>query len=349
MSPHPPADLAEFRLARALRTGGPGAFVQLWNGQAGATWSVFSTCCAHEAEALGWMHSFRLDLGERVSQFQAGMPLRPQVGKALLEHVGGGFDDHDAMPEGPLSPDEAGVRRLPRALRAQYLVDLFFDYTAPGDSLRRAYHLLEPAGDTDARLVIHEALMRNPPAAALVLPPGALDRPDPGPLAHRRALVVVAAVAAAALALLPLAREAIGPSDDPARLYATTMGPGSEFLVDGDPVGLQGRLARAGVPALLLEVPDLQAAGLVLVGARILPGRVVLWYRRDGVDWTLAHYEGAAPRRGSLVTAEAGLEVRRSGDVTAVRWQAVGTGWVLVAPVDAREALDVGRQVAHPR
>jgi hypothetical protein len=348
MTTAPPADLAEFRLARALRTGGPGAFVQLWNGQAGATWSVFSACCAHEAEALGWMHSFRLDLGERVAQFQADQPLRPQVGKALLEHVADAFDDGASLPEGPLSPDEAGVRRLPRATRLQYLVDLFFDHTAAGDPLREAYRLLEPAADTDARLVVHEALMKNPPAAALVLPPGALERPGPGPTGHRRALVVIVGVAAAAISLLPLARDLFGPSDDPARLYATTMGASGEFLVDGDPVGLQARLARAGLPALLLEVPDLSAADLVLVGARLLPGRVVLLYRGDGVDWTLAHYEGAAPRRGDLVVADGPFEVRRAGEVSAVRWDGVGTGWVLVGPVEPGAALDVARRVGHP-
>ena len=46
-----PHDLAEFRLLRVLRSGfGGAAFLQLWNAQAGAMWSVFRAMVDRDAD-----------------------------------------------------------------------------------------------------------------------------------------------------------------------------------------------------------------------------------------------------------------------------------------------------------
>ncbi len=168
-----PLDLAEFRLLQALRASPAGpAFTQLWNAQAGAGWSVFRALVDRDEDAIGWMASFRLELGERAPSFRVDEGVAPQVGRALYEHALPAFPGPGVLPTDALTPDESGVRELPASARLAYLVDLFFDWTPPNPAVRDAYRLLEPAGDTNARLLVHSALLRNPPAEALILPPG---------------------------------------------------------------------------------------------------------------------------------------------------------------------------------
>lgn len=176
----PPLDLAEFRLLQALRASPAGpVFTQLWNAQAGAAWSVFRALVDGDDQAIGWMASFRLDLAERAASFRVDEGVAPQVGRALYGHAHPAFLAPGLLPTAALSPDEIGIRALPPSARLAYLVDLFFDWTPPDPAVAGAYRLLEPAGDTNARLLVHTALLRNPPAEALILPPGVAPLRDP--------------------------------------------------------------------------------------------------------------------------------------------------------------------------
>ncbi len=169
----PPLDLAEFRLLQALRADPAGpAFTQLWNAQAGAGWSVFRALVDRDDDAIGWMATFRLDLAERAQGLRVDEGVAPQVGRALYEHALPAFSGPGVLPTDTLTPDEAGIRALPTSARLAYLVDLFFDWTPPDPAVVAVYRLLEPAEDTNARLLVHTALLRNPPAEALMLPPG---------------------------------------------------------------------------------------------------------------------------------------------------------------------------------
>lgn len=345
-----PADLAEFRLLRALRAGQPGAFPSLWNAQAGACWSVFRALCETDAEAIGWMASFRLDLSEKAAAFAPAESLAPQMGRALLEHVGDAFTDDWAMPHEPLPPDEQGLRRLPRRTRLHYLVDLFFDHTVADANVREAYRLLEPSQDTDARLLVHAALMRSPPAQALILPPGVDLAPAP-PSAARRGVLLIAAAGALLLALLPLVIVLVGdPSArHPARLHADAFAAAEGVVLDGDPVMLGVRLSRNGVPGILTEVPDLAALGLTLLGARFQAGVVVLLYRSTDAEWTLQHFEGSYSLDGAPVAESGELRAHDVEGTTAVRWPGAGSTWVLVGRVEPSRAIEVAAGiVARP-
>lgn len=351
--PSTPADLAEFRLLRALRAGQPGAFPSVWNAQAGPCWSVFRALTESDGEALGWMASFRLDLSERAVQFNAGEALAPQMGRALVEHVGDVFDDDEPLPTEPLTPDEAGLRCLPLGTRMLYLVDLFFDWSPPDPRVRAAYRLLEPAQDTDARLLVHAALMKSPPAAALILPPGAEDEAPPVSPA-RRGVFLIAAVGALALAVLPLALALVGTpiARDAAHLHAEALGAGEGIVLEGDTVRLQVRLARLHVSALLTECPDLSSLGLSLLGARVIDDAVVLIYRSGNDEWTLQHLDGDVLPRGTELSRAGDLIARRAGEGAAVGWRGSGTTWVLVSNVDASRVLTIASGIialrSHP-
>lgn len=183
-------DLAEFRLLRALREqGGEGPFTQLWNAQAGHLWSVLRGVFGRDEEALGWMASFRVDLAQRAASFRLEEPLAPQVGAALYAHVCEALPEGGMLPWGPLPPTPASLAELPQRTRLGYLVDLFFDWTPPDPSVRVAYGLLEPAADTNARLVVYAACLRSPPVAALIFPPGLPPGPARSPGRGRLLLV----------------------------------------------------------------------------------------------------------------------------------------------------------------
>ncbi len=183
-------DLAEFRLLRALREqGGEGPFTQLWNAQAGHTWSVLRGVFGRDEEALGWMASFRVELAQRATSFRLEEALAAQVGQALYGHVHAALPEGGMLPWGPLAPTPLGVAELPQRTRLGYLVDLFFDWTPPDPSVRVAYSLLEPAADTNARLVVYAACLRSPPASALIFPAGVPPQPAPTPGRARLLLV----------------------------------------------------------------------------------------------------------------------------------------------------------------
>ncbi len=274
--------------------------------------------------------------------FNPAEALAPQLGRALIEHAADAFTDDRPLPTASLTPDEAGLRALPLGTRLLYLVDLFFDWSPADPRVRAAYRLLEPAQDTDARLLVHAGLMRNAPAAALILPPGA--EPE-APLVSpaRRGVFAIAALGALALALLPLAVALVAspPVRDAARLHAEALGAGEGIVLESDTVMLQIRLARMHVSGLLTECPDLTRFGLSVLGARVIEDGVVLLYRGGEVEWTLQHRQGDALPTGAPVGSAGDLIARRAGAGAAVGWRGGGTTWVLVANVDAGRVLTV--------
>lgn len=326
-------DLSEFRLLRALRAGQPGAWPSLWNAFAGDIWSVFRALVDTDAEALGWMASLRVDLAEEAQHFSASESLAPQVGRVLLAHAEAAFSGEGPLPEGPLTPDERGVRALPPRVRLRYLVDLFFDYTVADPGVRRAYALLEPSQDTDARMLVHAALLRAAPAGALVLPPGATP--------PRRSWWRWFVPGVVAGTLLVVACAWVPHDWDPLSAHTAAFDAVGAVIVESDPAALVQHLNRNGVPAVLQAVPDLSPWGLSLLGARAGTGAVVLLYRSTEGDWSLQHVEA-----GSLPDAEPAA--RREGvdgwemDGRAVAgWRDNGNVWLLVAQVPLERALDV--------
>ncbi len=203
MTTAPPLDLAEFRLVRALRAReGEGPFTQLWNAQAGHLWSVVRGVVRSDAEALGWLASFRIDLAEEAASFNLEEALGAQVGRALYRHLRDGLPPGSQLPASRLPPTPEGVAVLPPRVRLGYLVDIFFDWTPPDPAVRTAYRLLEPAADTNARLVVYAACLRSPPVEALIFPPGLPPRPPAPPAKRRISLLIAAAGGALILAVL---------------------------------------------------------------------------------------------------------------------------------------------------
>jgi hypothetical protein len=371
-----PADLAEFRLLRALRAGQPGAFPTLWNAQAGAVWSVIRALANTDAEALGWATSFRVDLAERVVDFGTGDPVAAQVGGALYAHLHEGFAVGPAgggvgapLPPGPLPPTEEGARRIPPAARLLYLVDLFFDVPIGAveplagrearhtlDAVRR---LIEPGDDTDARLYVHTALMRPAPADALILPPGA----EPPPPKPRWWLWALGGAGALLLLSAPWIEGWIGRPDlkQLAALHAEALEDAP--LREGDPAQLGILLSRRGVPALLTDVPDLSAAGFTLLGARIEPGAeptIVLIYQLRGTIWTLQHLGVAPDVSGPVLALRTGkgpapdapgwtLEARQAPGAVVVVWDEASTSWALAADAPPEDVLAAAARIRENR
>lgn len=334
-------DLAEFRLLRAAKSGGGAAFTQLWNAQAGAAWSVFRAMVERDDDAVGWMASFRLELAERAAAFRVEEGLGPQVGRALWEHARPSFAAAGPLPEGPLTSDEAGLRRLPAATRLAYLVDLFFDWTPPDPTVRQAYRLLEPAEDTDARLLIHAALLRNPPAEALILPPGVRPPASARRTVRRRSAWVVGLL----LGLILGAAWWLQPPD-PARLHQAALSASGGVLVEAAPDALADRLEAAGVAPDLAEVPDLSRRGLELVGGRVAGGVVVLLYQGRGCEWTLQHREGAIVAGQRQLGGE---YVGGGDDVSWVGWRDAAGSWVLAARAPPAVVLGTARDLIADR
>ncbi|MDP2304474.1 MAG: hypothetical protein Q8P18_00435 [Pseudomonadota bacterium] len=380
-----PADLAEFRLVRALQTSQPGAFPTLWNAQAGAIWSVIRALCTTDTEAVGWATTFRVELAERASSLGTGDPVAAQVGLLLYSHLRVGFSGTAALPEPPVPPTEAGARQLPEAARLLYLVDLFFD--VPSAALERVagkqargtldavHQLLEPPfsseGGTDARLHVHAALMRPAPAAALILPPGA----EPPPPRSRWWIWGVVGALILGFASTPWIR-AWQDRPDLARLAALHRDALLEAPLRGsEPSELGQELTRREVPWQLAEVPDLSPFGLTLLGARIAPGSAagaVLIYQGGASLWTLQHWLSAPTLDGPVVaTLEAAsgtLEARRAAapsgadraggqggpapvkpDAVVVAWEEVGATWVLVADAPPDRVLDLAARFRESR
>jgi hypothetical protein len=355
------SDLAEFRLLRALRAGQPGAFPTLWNAQAGAIWSVIRAMCETDPEAIGWATSFRVELAERVSDLGGDAPLAGQVGFALYEHLRPGFSADAPLPEPPVSPDEAGARRIPPAPRLLYLVDLFFDVPSAAiervagpnakDVLRAVHRLLEPADDTDARLYVHAALMRAAPVDVLLLPPGV----GPAPARPRWWIGgVLGALLLGALALPQLLAWLESP--DLGALAARHHAAAEDAPLRGsDPTALGLELARRGAPALLTDVPDLTRVGLTLLGARLIDGSesaLVLTYYGDSNLWTLHHLlvppalDAPPP---DAPTSEGGLVAREAPGVVLVSWDERSTTWVLGADAPPGAVLERAEDIRRIR
>lgn len=326
-------DLSEFRLLRALRAGQAGAWPSLWNAFAGDIWSVFRALVDTDAEALGWMASLRLDLAEEAQHFSASESLAPQVGRVLLAHADAAFSAEGPLPDGPLTPDERGVRALPPRTRLRYLVDLFFDHSVEDPAVRRACALLEPSQDTDARMLVHAALLRAAPAAALVLPPGATP-PRRSPWRWFVPGVALGTVLMVGWWLVPRDWDALGAHT------AAFDAPGA-VVFESDPADLGLRLSRNGVTALLTEVPDLSTWGLSLLGARTERGAVILLYRSTEGDWSLQHVEAGSLPDEEPVARREGLEGWEIDGRAVVGWRENGSVWLLVAQVPLERALDV--------
>lgn len=337
-------DLAEFRLLRALRAGTGAAFTQLWNAQAGAAWSVFRALVAEDSEALGWMGSFRVDLQERITAFRADEGVSPQVGRALYEHALASFSETGPLPTHTLSQDELGVRQLPACTRLGYLVDLFFDWTPPDPTVRAAYRLLEPSADTDARLLVHTALLRNPPGEALILPPG-VTLPPESPPAPPRLLLALGAGAGLLVVLAFLGWSAWQPPD-PIQLHDEALSASGGVLVDANPDRLATRLREAGAPEGLAECPVLERESLRLVGGRYDGGVVVCLYSGLGADWTLQHRAG-----GALPGTDAARGLPPSADhgLVFASWRDLAGVWTLAARVSADTMGMIVRLVIEDR
>lgn len=356
------ADLASFRLVRALRAGQPGAFPSLWNAQAGSVWSVVRAMVATDAVALGWMTSFRVELGELVVGFDPEIPLAEQVGLALHAHLAPAFRRDAPLPEGPLAPDDAGLRALPERARLLYLLALYFDLAdddlarrAGGDApalVRAVAHRLEPAEDTDAHQVAHAALLRNPPATALILPPGADTPPPRRPWGWWIAgALLVAAIAGGFAARAMLTRTSWS---ELTALHVSTLA-GPNLMLQGDPGRLSAQLSAAGLPSDLLSVPELTSAGLTLLGGRALPGAVpgvVLVYSAGTELWTLQHHERPRPEGGDVVASAgegaAELDAVSAGGVVVVAWTEGDTLWLLGSGATPAEILQKAEDIrAH--
>lgn len=349
------AILADYRLLHALRTGQAGGFAGLWNSHLGPAWSVLRVLCESEAEAMGWITTFRLDLAQRVMRFTAEEPLAVQVGLALFQHLRGGFPRTEPLPAGPLPPTEESLRRLPEAHRLLYLVELFFD--VPEDALCRAAgadvrpalrdvtRLMEPGGDTAARLQTHTVLLREPPPAAYFLPPRA-EPPAPRPrwpwwLAGVSLLLMALTTPAVWALLFRTSWDRVG------AWHAETVA-GASVELATSPDDMVQRLIRADVPTVLAQVPDLAELGLGLRAARLiqLPDTGVIFVYQDGDEfWTLQHLRRGFPSGRAPIVAtqdhpEGPLDARRIGGASLVAWIEADTVWILGADTDPGRVLE---------
>lgn len=350
-----PADLAEFRLLRALRGGQPGALPSLWNAQAGAMWSVVRAMCNTDRDAIGWMTSFRLDFTERAQMLDATRPVAGQIGVALHRHLRAQFHGDAALPEGRLPSTEIGVRAVPEAPRLLYLVDLFFDLSDDGlreAAGRDAPHtvdavraLLEPASDdTDNRLLVHTALLRTPPIDVLILPPGE-EPPTPRPrwgLLVAASVAVLAGVLAVVWAGVLVRDHYTGATwEELGGIHAAVVGGATPLQTDAAALGAE--LAAAHAPAVLREVPDLSAAGLQLLGGIVEPRipAVVLSYHDGARLWTLQHL--------TRLPAPADAAAHEAGDAVGVSWPEGPTGWVLLGDAPPDRVLALAARIREAR
>lgn len=358
------AILADYRLLHALRSGQPGGFASLWNAHVGRAWSVLRALCASDAEAMGWVTTFRVDLAQRVMTFDAEEPLAMQVGLALYQHLRGGFPRAEPLPEVPFPATEDALRTIPEGLRLLYLVELFFD--VPEDALCRAAgadvrpqlrevaRRMEPDGDTAARLTTHTALLREPPAAAYFLPPHA-EPPPPRPrwpwwVAGASLLLMLAATPAVWAILFRATWERAADWHD-----ATVAGTSVELA--SSPEDLVQRLIGDGVPSALAHVPDLDELGLTLRAARLLhlpDVGVVLVYQEGARFWTLQHLRrglpaGEAPVVATRATDAGPLEAHGVGDTVLVAWTEGDAVWILGADAPPDAVLDRAEAIRERR
>lgn len=350
-----PADLAEYRLLRALRAGQPGAFPSLWNAQAGAVWSVVRALCDSDQSAIGWATTFRVELSER--DFALDEPIAVQVGAALYAHLHGDFDRDAALPTGRLSADEAGLRQVPEHKRLLYLVDLFFDVgpalsvvagrEAPRE-LEAVRRLFEPGDDTAARDAVHAQLLRPAPLDVLVVPPG----DEPVAKSFRWwPWYLGGALALAVSGLLFWGRLGGGTWEELGSLHAQALV--SPPRLQGEPVDLGRQLLADGVPAVLAEAPDLSSLGLTLLGARVDDGLhpvvALLYFGPDGT-WTLQHHlHGPPPPDGEPLARVGDVAVHAAGGTPAAAWVEAGATWALLADAPPARVAEMASRILELR
>ena len=357
-------DLSAWRQVKAAREGGEGGFAGLWNAHAPAIWSVIRPLCRKEEEAVGWCSSLRLVLSADVNRLDPSMPLLPQIGVRLFQHLAPAFRGPGEVPLEPLPPTPEGVAQLPSLLRLAWLAELFFDLPEPVfeaepdlmPRLRAARRVLEPPLATAQRAALRLTLLRVPPPQILVLPPGTQLPKVRGSRWYLWILFGFLLVLALGTPLAGAVRDR-WVRKDAARVHAGLLQAGARppgFLPDSAERPLTQVLRERGVEAALQEVPDLRIAGLSLEGGLIAPGAVLLFYRDgDGVQWIVQHHiqphPGVAPDR-LLGTGDGPMKAWSAEGVTAVGWRDGGGLWIVGAVTGEADVLSVAalaRQI-HP-
>lgn len=317
----------------------------MWNGLAPDVWSVLLGVFDDEPTALGWATTFRLDLATRVGAFSLDQPLSAQVGLALIAHVSAGLDPGPrALPPGPGSTPDETLGTLPPLARLRYLVDLFFHVELDGsgaDDLA-LLRLMEPGQHTDARRTAQSLLQRLPPQDVLLYPPGAA--PAPREHFYQRPLVAAGVLAFGLLVLLGigLRPHTVDWSTSVARhaRFTETPGPDGALALGSNPDDVSLTLIRAGARVTLVEIPDLGAEGLRLIGAADVDAgtddeAVVAVYVRDaGPDvtfWTLTHTRADLP---DDATSGGAIATHDVGGHEVAGWAEAGGSWVLVGAPD---------------
>ncbi len=359
-------DLSAWRQVKAAREGGEGGFAGLWNAHAPAIWSVIRPLCRKEEEAIGWCSSLRLVLSADVNRLDPSMPLLPQIGVRLFQHLAPAFRGPGEVPSGPLPPTPEGVARLPSLLRLAWLAELFFDLPEPVfeaepdlmPRLRAARQALEPPLATAQREALRLTLLRVPPPQILVLPPGTQLPKNPGIRWYVFVIVGFLLIAVLGTPLAGAVRDRWA-RKDAARVHAGLLQAGARppgFLPDSAERPLAQVLRERGAAAALQEVPDLGAAGLTLEGGLLRPeGAALLFYRDgDGVQWIVQHHirpdPGVAPER-LLGTADGPMRAWSAEGVTAAGWRDGSGLWIVGAATGEADVLSVAalaRQLQPP-
>lgn len=346
MSETAPTRLADARLVRDLRKGAPGTFFTVWNGMVPDLWSVLLGVFEDEGVAIGWASTFRLELAESVSRFTLDEPLAVQVGRVLLHHVAPAVADslHILPPTGRAETPDETLRTLPPAARLHYLVDLFFHVAAASETPAidlAVLHLMEPGQHTDARRTAQSLLQRLPPDDVLLHPPGQVvaQLPDRGFGRVWKVIFGIAALGALAMAIAarPHTVQWVTAADQ-CGLSGSDAAKGG-FTGASDPEALALALIRDGARVTLVEIPDLGAEGLTLIGGgNAAPDTrdeaVLVFYtsadEHSVTFWTLAHTAARLP--ADAIAPDGSIAEHLIGDLVLAGWVEPGGSWVLCGP-----------------
>lgn len=298
-----------------------------------------------EATAIGWATTFRLDLATRVSAFSLDHPLSVQVGLALIAHVAAGLEPGPgALPTDRGSTPDETLSSLPPLARLRYLADLFFHVELDGSGADDValLRLMEPGQHTDARRTAQSLLQRLPPQDVLLYPPGAA--PPARRHFYQRPLVAAGILAFCLLVLLGISLRpntvAWSTSVERHARFTETSGPDSALSLGSNPDDVSLTLIRAGARVTLVEIPDLGAEGLRLIGAADVDAgtddeAVIAVYVRDaGPDvtfWTLTHTRADLP---DDATSGGAIATHDVGGHDVAGWGEAGGSWVLVGAPD---------------
>ncbi len=328
----PPTRLDDARNIRALQRGNTASFYAVWNGMAGAVWSVLVAQLESEDEAAGWAMTFRLELAARLSSFALDAPLSAQVGALLVSHLQPTLDaGEQPTPSHPAPESNDALHSLPPAARLDYLVWLFFEVEPLGEQALHAVRRMEPGAHPDERSALYARLLREPPDSILLRAPGGT-----APRGRWRWWAAGALFAAAvALLVLCFVPHRSNWAEYLANHQAALAGP---IVIGSDPAELATTLARAGVRVSLIEAPDLSPEGLSLVGAapQDIGGdaeALVLIYSRGAAVWTLQHTGAPLPQGSNAGAAPAEVLVNHGvAPDDLVGWDEAGGSWVLCGP-----------------